>query len=60
MEENIKNTCQELLKVCEKNGLSISDMFEVSRVFRKTVEQQIDTFEHNTAFKVSSDSNIPG
>lgn len=60
MEENIKNTCQELLKVCEKNGLSISDMFEVSRVFRKTVEQQIDTLEHNTAFKASSDSNIQG
>lgn len=55
--EKIKNTCQELLEVCVKNGLSISDMFEVSRAFRKTVEQQIDTLEHNTVFTVSSDLN---
>lgn len=58
--EKIKNTCQELLEVCVKNGLSISDMFEVSRAFRKTVEQQIDTLEHNTTFTVSSDLNIQG
>lgn len=58
MDEKIQNTCNELLVVCMKNNLSISDMFEVSRVFPKTVKQHINTLEHNTAFKANFDSDI--
>lgn len=43
MKENIRNTCQELLRVCEKNGLSISDMFEVWKVSNTRINFSVIT-----------------
>lgn len=58
--EKIETVSCELLKICAEKGLSINEMFELSRVFPEKIREQIDLLESNTKFRTDFDSNIQG
>ncbi|MCB5881056.1 hypothetical protein LIR45_01460 [Lachnospiraceae bacterium EP-SM-12S-S03] len=56
--EKIETISCELLRICAEKGLSINEMFELSRVFPKKIREQIDLLESSTKFTTDFDSNI--
>lgn len=60
MEEKkkIETVSSELLKICTEKGLSISDMYELSRVIPQKIRKQIDLLESHTKFTTDSYSDV--
>lgn len=56
--EKIETISCELLRICAEKGLSINEMFELSRVFPKKIREQIDLLESSTKFTTDFDLNI--
>lgn len=47
----------ELLEICAKRGLTITEMTELSRIFPQLVKEKIKMIEQRTNFTVGHDQN---
>ena len=56
--KKIETVCCELLNACTEKGLTISEMFELSREFPRVIRKQINSLERTTIFKVNFGSDI--
>lgn len=51
-EKRLETFSHELLEVCEKKGLTITEMTELARIFPRLIKEKIKMVEQRTNFTV--------
>lgn len=55
--ERVEAISYELLEICEKKGLTITEMTELAHIFPRLIKMEIKTIEQGTNFTVGHDQD---